>query len=730
MQNYFCEHKITENFLLDKLSYIIKNTIIKSYNINDNSIDIAFLVNVVEKFTIKIFYEESKNNFKPLYIYVENENISEYFSENLCKELELINNNIHFFERVEDLIFTLNNSIKKINNITEEFSCTKNIKKFNQKLENLKKETGEIFNSKLLSNRACLEFISDQLLKLYNDERINIDLNNFANININISNFTFKNNANLIIKIVLKLSSDFITNPPNISLSSNKILKDNILQIIEKLKPFSNTNSTKNSWSIKYSIYDTIINIYEMINKYGEVASESNNYYEVTLTDLEYLLSIKNQNVSEIKLLELFDKDLTIISDYKTDSNTYWKKGTGYGNSSAPEWNIEEYIKNVNSKKNKITSSINLFLNSLFNNKNKNDFDKNHFNLFLKDESIPSRLLILFQSYINDDEINKNIVMLMADFLLKYKNIFYKSETDKEFINFNKTIASVKEYMTDNNIEHDIIKNYKNISSTIFVNTNLDDYQKMFNEYKFKFNDNSYSNFHYAGNNIALSSSQVPRLQKEFMIIKRSIVITKEASIFFNVVRSNINQMRFIITGPKNTPYHYGLLIFDMTMPADFPNKPPHVTFINNGGKRFNPNLYDTGKVCLSLLGTWSGSKGESWNSLSSTINQILISIQSQILVDEPFFNEPGYEKSIGKPDGIVNSKKYNINIQQFTVDHTMNDLLENFNKYPEFEFVIKNYFKYHKNNIIEVLNQWYSQSPTPKLKTSIDKFILLTNNL
>lgn len=26
------------------------------------------------------------------------------------------------------------------------------------------------------------------------------------------------------------------------------------------------------------------------------------------------------------------------------------------------------------------------------------------------------------------------------------------------------------------------------------------------------------------------------------------------------------------------------------------------------GGKvRFNPNLYNNGKVCLSLLGTWSG---------------------------------------------------------------------------------------------------------------------------
>lgn len=46
------------------------------------------------------------------------------------------------------------------------------------------------------------------------------------------------------------------------------------------------------------------------------------------------------------------------------------------------------------------------------------------------------------------------------------------------------------------------------------------------------------------------------------------------------------------------------------------------------------------GKVCLSLLGTWDGDKGESWNAQTSTLLQVLVSIQSLILVPEPFFNE------------------------------------------------------------------------------------------
>lgn len=41
------------------------------------------------------------------------------------------------------------------------------------------------------------------------------------------------------------------------------------------------------------------------------------------------------------------------------------------------------------------------------------------------------------------------------------------------------------------------------------------------------------------------------------------------------------------------------------------------------GSVRFNPNLYNCGKVCLSLLGTWSGAKGETWDPSSSSTLQV-----------------------------------------------------------------------------------------------------------
>lgn len=47
------------------------------------------------------------------------------------------------------------------------------------------------------------------------------------------------------------------------------------------------------------------------------------------------------------------------------------------------------------------------------------------------------------------------------------------------------------------------------------------------------------------------------------------------------------------------------------------------------------------GKVCLSLLGTWAG---PGWQPGKSTLLQVLVSIQSLIMVPDPYFNEPGYE--------------------------------------------------------------------------------------
>ena len=57
---------------------------------------------------------------------------------------------------------------------------------------------------------------------------------------------------------------------------------------------------------------------------------------------------------------------------------------------------------------------------------------------------------------------------------------------------------------------------------------------------------------------------------------------------------------------------------------------------------------------------------------------QVLVSIQSLILVAEPYFNEPGYERSRGTPSGTASSREYDANIRQATVKWAMLEMLRN----------------------------------------------------
>ena len=62
-----------------------------------------------------------------------------------------------------------------------------------------------------------------------------------------------------------------------------------------------------------------------------------------------------------------------------------------------------------------------------------------------------------------------------------------------------------------------------------------------------------------------------------------------------------------MIQGPSRTPYEDGLFFFDVQLPSDYPNSPPIFFYISYCKERLNPNLYEDGKVCVSLLGTWTG---------------------------------------------------------------------------------------------------------------------------
>uniref|UniRef100_A0A453EIR7 E2 ubiquitin-conjugating enzyme n=3 Tax=Triticinae TaxID=1648030 RepID=A0A453EIR7_AEGTS len=130
-------------------------------------------------------------------------------------------------------------------------------------------------------------------------------------------------------------------------------------------------------------------------------------------------------------------------------------------------------------------------------------------------------------------------------------------------------------------------------------------------------------------------------------------------SIYVRVYEDRIDLLRAAIVGPSGTPYHDGLFFFDVRFPPEYPRCPPKV-YYHSGGLRLNPNLYESGKVCLSLLNTWWGSGCEKWSKSNSTMLQVLISIQGLVLNDKPYFNEPGYKNTVNTPVGEKHSMAYN----------------------------------------------------------------------
>lgn len=132
------------------------------------------------------------------------------------------------------------------------------------------------------------------------------------------------------------------------------------------------------------------------------------------------------------------------------------------------------------------------------------------------------------------------------------------------------------------------------------------------------------------------SSDVHKKIMQEWKILEESL----PDSIFVRVYEGRIDILRAVIIGAPGTPYHDGLFFFDMVFPFNYPNNPPKA-YYHSHGLRLNPNLYDTGMVCLSLLGTWTGSGKEMWDPSSSTILQVLVSLQGLVLNEEPYFNEP-----------------------------------------------------------------------------------------
>ena len=171
-----------------------------------------------------------------------------------------------------------------------------------------------------------------------------------------------------------------------------------------------------------------------------------------------------------------------------------------------------------------------------------------------------------------------------------------------------------------------------------------------------------------------------------------------------------------LIIGPSDTPYFAGNYLFELNYPIDYPHSPPIVTYYTNGdGIRFNPNLYASGKVCVSILNTW---RGEQWTSCQ-TISTLLLTLCT-LLCKDPLLNEPGITKQhydFNNYTKIIEYKNIDIAILKMVNKHAG---IYN----PKFDIFyqnIKDNFLKNRDMLIQYLEAKIVENSTPeKINTTL----------
>ena len=97
-----------------------------------------------------------------------------------------------------------------------------------------------------------------------------------------------------------------------------------------------------------------------------------------------------------------------------------------------------------------------------------------------------------------------------------------------------------------------------------------------------------------------------------------------------------------VFEGPEDTLYEGGYFRAQLKFPDDFPNNPPDMIFLS---KMWHPNIYEDGKVCISILhkpGTDSfnamESADERWRPILG-VEAILTSVIS--MLNDPNIDSP-----------------------------------------------------------------------------------------
>jgi ubiquitin-protein ligase len=496
--------------------------------------------------------------------------------------------------------------------------------------------------------------------------------------------------------------------------------------------------------SLDHLITNLAIGLEHHLIKSIDINSEMNMLTQSPFNNIEIkLLHLSKMN--KTSLTDIIPIDINIITakqlkDTIKSNSGYWTQGTGYGGSNMTAWDINSYIDMIKLNMSETIDILNNIITSLTTLENYNinsilesyiittlsginilDFNKFHEYYHILISLIH---LIITKNFTTSINFIDNIVSMTKDLYDIINNILSIDMTGNKVDTIDIYINTYIHFIDMINMCQKQITIIPTVVDVIIPSNTKDSYnevvlQNQFGEYTFS---NTHLYHKKQGN---INRKSMLRIISETSSLRKNLPNCWDSSVILRISKTNFNMISFIITGPKDTPYHNGIFEFHAYFPDGYPSTVPEVLLCttNGGTFRFNPNLYANGKVCLSLLGTWSGDVGESWNPELSTFLQVIISIQALILVENPFFNEPGYERCMNTNEGKIKSIKYNETIRIGTIKYAMINTIKN--KIPSYETFIDNHFKLKKDEIIATVNTWVQEC-----KYNVDEMKLASEEL
>jgi len=459
--------------------------------------------------------------------------------------------------------------------------------------------------------------------------------------------------------------------------------------------------------------------------KYIIPDAPSNSNPTISFNELEYQL-IKLSSITKEKPSEEINIKIAVPKSTLLESNSknkYWKSGTGYGGDDQKNWDIKAYIKEQELQQTELVTCLSN-INRMIDDSNFEMINESVLLVYIinqirglnmldmdKNRQLYSEIFKILTNLIGKSINQKTINDICGGLKSLYDeiDILFKNSQDSLNDEFLLQTYCMSEWY---------VSKYQEPVQEIVISTNIkEEYCQVMKKLQFGTYEIPSCHRFIKSKGIKTEQKALMRILSEISSFKSGLPLNWESTIWTRVPKDNFNLFSFIISGPKDTPYENGLFEFHTYLPPDYPNSVPQVLLHTTGNNkvRFNPNLYDSGKVCLSLLGTWRGQDGESWNPKTSTFLQVMVSIQSLILVEQPYFNEPGYEREMNTLKGKQLSNGYNEDRQPHTIRLAMTDMINN--PPSGFEDVVKNHFRMKKEEIINRTLIW-EQNATKNLSS------------